>query len=132
MQHSICTVISHQVSLQVGEASKAKNNFGQKVKESGLKITNYHTNKALFPAEDFVQNCVNKGQTIDYSGISAGHQNGVAERSIQTVTTLARAMMFHSIIHWLAEARPDLWPWPWTKPSTYESMCPKGALEGHQ
>jgi transposase InsO family protein len=98
------------VSLRVGETLKAKYDFERYAKESGHSIKNYHANSAPFRAEEFVQDCVNKGQTIDYSGVGAHHQNGVAERWIRTVTTWTRAMMLHSIIHWPAEARPDLWP----------------------
>jgi hypothetical protein len=47
---------------------------------------------------------------MSYSGVGAHHQNGVAERSIQTITSWARAMMLHSIIHWPGEARLELWP----------------------
>jgi hypothetical protein len=100
----------HQVSLRVGETLKAKNDFERFAKESGRTIKNNHADNAPFRVAEFVQDCTNKGQTIDYSGVGAHHQNGVAERSIRTVTTWARAMMLHSIIHWPAEARPDLWP----------------------
>jgi hypothetical protein len=106
-QHIHCR---HQVSLRVGETLKAKNDFERFAKESCRTIKNYHADNAPFHAAEFVQDCTNKGQTIDYSGVGAHHQNGVAERSIRTVTTWARAMMLHSIIHWPAEARPDLWP----------------------
>jgi hypothetical protein len=49
--------------------------------------------------DDFVADLESKGQTIDYSGTGARHQNGVAERAIQTVTRWARSMFLHSIIH---------------------------------
>jgi hypothetical protein len=45
--------VEHQVSLQVGETLKAKNDFEQKAKESGHKITNYHADKTPIQAEEF-------------------------------------------------------------------------------
>jgi len=34
---------------------------------------------------------------IDFSGTGAHHQNGVAERAIQTVANQARVLIIHSI-----------------------------------
>ncbi|KAG7341235.1 reverse transcriptase RNA-dependent DNA polymerase [Nitzschia inconspicua] len=44
------------------------------------------------------------------SGVGAHYQNGVAERSIQTVTQWARAMLLHLALHWPEQSRLDLWP----------------------
>jgi hypothetical protein len=65
MQYIHC---HHQVSLRVGDTLEAKNNFEKKAKESGHKVTNYCADKAPFRAKVSVQDCVNKGQTIDCSG----------------------------------------------------------------
>jgi hypothetical protein len=45
-----------------------------------------------------------------YSGTGAHHQNGVAERAIQTVTSWARAMLLHAVLHWPDQADLSLWP----------------------
>jgi hypothetical protein len=42
--------------------------------------------------------------------MGAHHQNGVAERAIQTVTWWARAMLLHSILMWPDQADLSLWP----------------------
>jgi hypothetical protein len=101
---------TNQVSLRVGETLKGKNAFKKYSKHSGADITGYHADNALFRAAKFVRDCNNKNQTMDYSGVGAHHQNGLAEGSIETVCSWARAMMLHSIIHWPGEARLDLWP----------------------
>jgi hypothetical protein len=101
---------SNQVSLRVGETLKAKNTFERFAQECGHKVQMYHADNAPFRAEEFVRDCTNKGQTIDYSGVGAHHQNGVAERAIRTVTSWARTMMLHQVLHWPSEARLDLWP----------------------
>ena len=50
------------------------------------------------------------GQTIDFSGVGAHHQNGIAERAIGTVTYWARTLLLHYCLHWPEEANIELWP----------------------
>jgi hypothetical protein len=38
------------------------------------------------------------------------HQIGHAERSIQTIISISRAMMINSAIHWPQVADSSLWP----------------------
>ena len=48
---------------------------------------------------------------MSFSGVGAHHQNGVAERSIRTVTSWARTMMLHAVLHWPEHAHAlSLWP----------------------
>ena len=47
---------------------------------------------------------------IDYSGVGAQHQNGIAERNIKTIATWARANMLHAAYHWPQYATIRLWP----------------------
>jgi hypothetical protein len=49
-------------------------------------------------------------QVLSFSGVGAHHQNGIAERAIQTVTNMARACMFHAQLHWPERSFIDLWP----------------------
>jgi hypothetical protein len=49
-------------------------------------------------------------QEIDFSGVGAHHQNGVAERGIRTVTEWSRTMLLHAMLHWPDEVSLDLWP----------------------
>ena len=39
---------------------------------------------------------IDSQQQVRFSGVSTGHQNGVAERGIQTVVNMARTMMLHA------------------------------------
>jgi hypothetical protein len=50
------------------------------------------------------------GQTLSFNGVGAHRQNGVAERSIQTVMNMARAIMLHATLHWPEHSFTDLWP----------------------
>jgi hypothetical protein len=45
-----------------------------------------------------------------FSGVGAHHQAGIAERAIGMITSWARTMILHSIIHWPDSADLELWP----------------------
>jgi len=102
--------IRHQVSLRAGETLRAKAAFERIALEHGVRVKGYLADNVPFAAKEFVADITQKNQTIEYSGTGAHHQNGVAERSIQTVTRWARAMMLHAVIHWPDQAEVSLWP----------------------
>jgi len=47
---------------------------------------------------------------LHFYGTNALHQNGVAERAIQTVSNIARPMLLHAYVHLKYGAEADLWP----------------------
>ncbi len=49
-------------------------------------------------------------QALRFAGVGAHHQNGNAERAIQTIMSVARTMMLHAAIHWPDVADTALWP----------------------
>jgi hypothetical protein len=102
--------LRHQVSLCAGETVKSKLAFEQEAEQFGIKIKNYRADNVPFGSEEFKQSIEDHNQMVDFSGTGSHHQNGVAERSIQTVTSWARAMMLHAILHWPEAAQLDLWP----------------------
>jgi hypothetical protein len=75
-----------------------------------VRIKGYLADNLPFNSADFRADLTNKHQTIDFSGVGAHHQNGVAERSIKTITSLAHAMLLHMIFHWPVQADLQLWP----------------------
>jgi len=75
-----------------------------------VSIKAYHADNVPFAADEFVASLNAKGQMIDYSGTGSHHQNGIAERAIQTVMQWARAMLMHAVIHWPDQADLELWP----------------------
>ena len=96
--------LRNQVSLTAGETIRAKKAFEQFTAEHGIKVKNYLANNVPFGLKEFLQNIEQNGQTIAFSGTGAHHQNGVAERAIQTVTCWARAMLLHAVIMWPDQA----------------------------
>ena len=101
----------HTVGYGVGEVLQGKHVFEKFAKSFGQTIRSFRAdNGSTFTSEDMLQDLALQGQTLTYSGTSAQHQNGVAERSIQTVTNLARSMMMHMALHWPNAYDEALWP----------------------
>ena len=92
--------IQHQVSLHTGETLQAKHKFEQLAREYGVTIKAYHADNSPFGNADFIRSIEDNGQTIKFSGVGAHHQNGVAERTIKTISSWARTMLLHATIHW--------------------------------
>jgi hypothetical protein len=121
--------LGHQVSLRVGETLQTKHAFERFAMEAGVKIKRYRADNVPFGAREFTDDLDLQGQTISYSGSGAHHQNGVAERAIQTVTQFARAMLLHACIHWPDNTNLELWPfaleyaiWIWNNMPNRDSL----------
>lgn len=88
--------VRHQVHLDAAETIEAKIKYEREAYNSGVVVQQYHTDNGIFGTADFVDELLSKQQTVRYSGVGAAHENGVAERGIQTVTYMARTMMLHA------------------------------------
>ena len=83
--------------------------FEQEAADSGVTVAEYSTdNGSCFTSKAFAAHLLSSNQTVRYSGAGSHHQNGVAERAIQTIMAIARTMLLHSAIHWPDVADPTL------------------------
>jgi hypothetical protein len=82
--------IVNQVGLTSGETLRAKKKFEQFAETFGIQIKSYLADNVPFGTDAFLRNIESNNQTIEFSGVGAHHQNGVAERSIQTVTHITK------------------------------------------
>ena len=104
-------VVEHQVHLNTHETLKAKENFEQTCRDYGVIVTEYLSdNGSAFTSKDYTRHLHEFHQIQRFAGVGAHHHNGVAERSIQTVMSIARTMMLHQAIHWPDVATATLWP----------------------
>jgi hypothetical protein len=87
--------IQHQHGFTASETIQAKIKFEQEASQSGVTISAYHTDNGVFNAQEFMKEIADKGQGIQFSGVSAHHQNGTAENGIKLVVRNARTMMLH-------------------------------------
>jgi hypothetical protein len=102
--------LHHQVSLRAGETLVGKRIFEREAHQCGFRVKKYHGDNGIFSSNEFRSDCLHKDQILDFSGVGAQHQNGRAERAIRTITSLARAMMIHSALHWPDVHDLSLWP----------------------
>ena len=103
--------VEFQSQLNTHETAKAKELFELACRDHGVVPQSYQSdNGTAFTSAGFKAHLLNFSQIIRFAGAGAHHQNGTAERSIRTVTSIARTMMLHAAIHWPEVADPALWP----------------------
>ena len=103
--------ICHQISLSGPDTIKAKLHFEKDAYDDGVIIQSYHTDNGVFTSQQFMTELMDHKQTIRFSGSGAAHQNGVAERSIRTVVTMARTMMIHAAMRTAdGSLNTEMWP----------------------
>ena len=105
--------IENQVSLGANETVCAKARFEEWLYElSCAEVKRYHSDNGVFSADEFRDDCDSKFQKQTFSGVGAKHQNGRAERAIQTVMYMARTFMIHTSLHWNERGTDDIALWP--------------------
>ena len=103
--------INHQVHLTTHETIESKEAFEAHCRDAGVVIGEYLSdNGSAFTSTDYRAHLQTFSQISKFAGVGAHHHNGVAERSIQTVMSIARTMLLHSAIHWPDVADAALWP----------------------
>jgi transposase InsO family protein len=103
--------VEHQVALTTHETLQSKIKFEAYARDTGVIIHSYQSdNGAAFTSQEYVRILAEFKQTTKFAGVGAHHHNGVAERSIQTIMSMARTMMLHAAIRWPETADASLWP----------------------
>ena len=62
----------------------------------GVRIQHYHADNGRFADNGFINDAAKQKQTISYCGVSAHHQNGIAEKRIRDLTKSSRKMVLHA------------------------------------
>lgn len=102
--------VENQVSLGASETIRSKQRFEKNALRHGVSIKGYRGDNGVYKSEAFQQSCQSMNQTLDFSGIGAHHHNGIAERGIRTISTCARTILLHAMLHWPEETALNLWP----------------------
>jgi hypothetical protein len=100
---------THQLSTTTAETVLSKHVFEDYCDSFGVRIREYVTDNKPFHGGDWVDDCKNQRQSHKFSGVGAHHQN-YAERNIQSIFNMARAMLIHFALHWPQASSTDLWP----------------------
>jgi hypothetical protein len=104
--------VNHQVSMDTHSTIASKERFEALCRDHGVAVAEYLSdNGSSFTAQAYRQHLEIFSQITRYAGVGAHHHNGVAERAIQTVMSIARTMLLHSAVHWPDVADAALW-WP--------------------
>ena len=91
--------VEHQVSLNAADTIVSKKNFERMAMYHGVGVQNYHgDNGAACTSREFAKHNEELDQGLTFSAVGVHHQNGVAERAIRTVVTLARTMLLHAAL----------------------------------
>jgi hypothetical protein len=99
----------HQPTLGSGDTSRSLGKLEQFFSDHNVSIKGFHTDNGVFTSSDFRTHLMENNYCMKLSGVGAHHQNGVAERAIQTVMWKARTMMIHLQIMWPDHFKANLW-----------------------
>jgi hypothetical protein len=102
--------VRNQVAFSAVETIRAKQSYEQFALIHGIIVKNYLTESGAFKAKKNFKFINETQQRLRFCGTNAHHQNGVAERAIQTFSSLARAMILHASVHWKDGVDASLWP----------------------
>jgi hypothetical protein len=102
--------VEHQFGFSAVETIRAKQAYERKCIDNGIFVQDYLTDSGAFKANDFLKHINETHQLIRFCGTNDHHQNGVAERSIQGISNMARSMILHASIHWKDGIDASLWP----------------------
>jgi hypothetical protein len=103
--------IQHQTSLSAADTVKGKLTFERDAYTVGVILQQFHTDNGVFTSKEFMENLMGSEQSVRFSGVGAAHQNGSAERNIQTIVNMARTMMLHAALRSPSGfITADLWP----------------------
>ena len=76
------------------------------------KAKHYHGDNGIFSAEEYCQECIDKGQTQSFSGLGGQHQNAWAEHAIQTIMYMAHCFMVYSSLYSTDQGLDGILLWP--------------------
>jgi transposase InsO family protein len=98
-----------QTDLTAEQTIRGKQIMERAAEVAGFSIKAYHSDNGIFASTEFRDHCARLKQSISFSGAHAHHQNGIAERSIGTISSCARANLIHLMLCWPDRANINLW-----------------------
>ncbi len=91
-------------------AFPAKHLFKLHASQYNCSIKCYQTDSGNFSSKEFRAHCSQQKQHVQFCGVNAHHQNGMAERRACSITEHAHTMIIHVMISWPDTTSETLWP----------------------
>ena len=102
--------VEHLLNFTTTETLQAKSRYKKCMADMGVTVQAYQADNGIFAACAFINNIESGLQNIKFSGVGAHHQNGIAERAIQSILSKAQTILMHAAIHWPSMVETNLWP----------------------
>ena len=100
-----------QAHLNMHETIHAKEEHEMRCQDVDIMPQEYISdNGSAFTSSQYTAHLCDFKQIHHFAGVGAHHCNVVAERSIQSIMSIAHTMMLHTAIHWPEMADSSLWP----------------------
>lgn len=82
------------------QAVLSKISFERFAGEHNVKVRHYHADNGVYKSQLWMKHCAAKGQSMSFCGVSAHHQNPIAERLNRRATEMARTLLITVQLHW--------------------------------
>ena len=102
--------IEHLLNFTTTETLQARARYEKHMADMGIMVQSYQADNSIFAAHTFINNIESSLQNIKFSGVGAHHQNGIAERAIQSILSKAQTILMHAAIRWPSMVETNLWP----------------------
>jgi hypothetical protein len=113
-----------QKSISEEETLQGKLAFERHCQMLGTKVQHYHADNGIFVSNGWKEACSKERQSWSYTGVSAHHQNGIAERRIRELQDMARTMIIHAQQRWPDAIDQHLWPYALRMANDALNACP--------
>jgi hypothetical protein len=92
------------------ETLLAKLAFEKLCAKTDCSVKYYQADNGQFSDNEFLATCNNVNQTIEFCGVGAHHQNGIAKNRSKQQTQTARVLLLHGMRMWPQMADHIFWP----------------------
>jgi hypothetical protein len=100
----------HLMEHATGDSTlEAKAAFERDAMSRGVDIRGYHADNGRYAEHLFRDDCKQKSQSLNFCGVGAHHQNGIAEAKMKQLTLASRTMLLHAQRHWPEYISTILW-----------------------